>query len=162
METIQGIQLLTNTFKDQDWFCNVGTDEQNRYVVYTSSMSLKVLTSVPSDLEGKQVLVHFAPSKPKFNVIEPKTEYKIPLAMDNDFEAGVVVSVVNDSSFLLDELDRLEDVCDWDVLSDIFYEIIDREDAVTNLSSEFPKVRESLEKLYNEFGFTALHDEIDY
>jgi hypothetical protein len=62
---------------------------------------------------------------------------------------------------LQDELDRLEKICGTNTLSDIFFEIKDGKNAITNMSSRFPDVRKSMDKLYDTYGFDVLYEELE-
>lgn len=63
--------------------------------------------------------------------------------------------------FLQNSLEKLEKDCGSFVLQDIFYEIHDGKNAVTNNSTRYPEVRKKLEKLYREYGFDVIYDELD-
>lgn len=62
---------------------------------------------------------------------------------------------------LQNELERLEKVCGSFTLQDIFYEVQDGKNAVTNMSSRYPEVRQSLDKLFVEYGFDIIYEELD-
>jgi hypothetical protein len=62
---------------------------------------------------------------------------------------------------LTDEIDRLERICGSNILQDIFYEIQDGKNAVTNLSAKFPEVRTRMQKLYDKYGFDIIYEELD-
>lgn len=63
--------------------------------------------------------------------------------------------------YLQDELDKLERLCGSYTLNDIFYEIQDGKNAVTNMSARYPEVRTRLEKLYKMYGFDVIYEELD-
>jgi hypothetical protein len=62
---------------------------------------------------------------------------------------------------LTDELDRIERSCGSNVLQDIFYEVHDGTNAVTNLSARYPEVRQRVQKLYDKYGFDTIYEELD-
>lgn len=62
---------------------------------------------------------------------------------------------------LTDEIDRLEKLCGSNILQDIFYEIQDGKNAVTNLSARYPEVRQRMEKLHAKYGFDVIYEELD-
>lgn len=62
---------------------------------------------------------------------------------------------------LTDELDRLEKLCGSNVLQDVFYEVHDGENAVTNLSARYPEVRRRVQKIYDKYGFDVIYEELD-
>lgn len=91
---------------------------------------------------------------------------------------GVVCRVDNDSTtfsstkekgrqlelsvhVLTDELSRLEKSCGTNILGEIFFEIHDKCNAITNLSVKYPEVRFVLEKLYNQYGFDPIYKELE-
>jgi hypothetical protein len=180
MEVQEGIDILTHLFKDRDWFHSAGTDQYGRYVVYVKYMCQETLYDIPDKVGGKQVLSHFAASK--FSTREqytsqpsPKQEENIPIPLvkkvvDVTEEAELVEDGVEElpSSFLqfdlndlCKELDRLEKICGSNALQDIFYEVHDGKNAVTNLSNRYPDVRKSLEQLYQDYGFDVIYEELD-
>lgn len=64
------------------------------------------------------------------------------------------------------ELDRLEKICGSHTVQDIFYEVHDNNltngrDTVTNMSGRYPEVRKVLEKLYDQYGFDVIYEELD-
>jgi hypothetical protein len=67
----------------------------------------------------------------------------------------------NDIGELIDELSRLEKICGSNTLQDIFYEIHDGKNAVTNLSDRYPLIKGSLQSLYDEYGFDVIYEELD-
>lgn len=64
-------------------------------------------------------------------------------------------------SHLIAELDKLERQCGSNTLQDIFYEIHDGNNAVTEWSKRYPDVRKTLEKLYQQYGFDVIYEEMD-
>jgi hypothetical protein len=52
-------------------------------------------------------------------------------------------------------------MCGSNIMQDIFYEVHDKENAVTNLSAKFPDVRKSMEKLYAQYGFDLIYENMD-
>ena len=47
MEVKEAVESLTNLFKDQDWFAEVGTDIYNRPVVYIKYTCNETLNTIP-------------------------------------------------------------------------------------------------------------------
>lgn len=157
----QDIQELVSMFSSFDWFHSCGLDSQGRPVVYVKDMSLKILTSVPSKINDKQVLVHFAVSVTA-NADDFKSNNTLPSLTKPTFvenESSVEESL--DYSHLIKELDNLESHCDANTLLDIFFETHDGDNAITNFSSKFPEVRKVMEDLYNTYGFDVIFNELD-
>lgn len=181
MDFNEGVQFLTNLFKGKDWFHSVGKDQYGRYVVYTNYMCHETLHNVPDQVGGVQVLTHFAasmlatreqfvetPGPQPFSV--PEFLQKVEEAKAQGIDTGLLstmddetLEVFHDLSqrHLEDELDKLERICGSNCLQDIFYEIRDAHNAVTNHSTRFPEVRTRLEKLYNEYGFDVIYESLD-
>ena len=67
-----------------------------------------------------------------------------------------VVKEPLDIRVLIKELDRLERICGSNTMQDIFYEVHDQANAVTNSSSKFPEVRRRMESLYQKYGFDII------
>lgn len=167
MSIEEGMNQLSEMFKGKDWFYDIGTDQYGRLVVYVKYMCHENLHDVPDKAGGIQVLVHFAASK-----LASREQFvdngvpKRPYDTDIDTSAVVLDDVIDaeDEKSLLhlqNELDRLEKICGSNMLQDIFYEIQDGKNAVTNLSARFPEVRKGLEKLFQVYGFDVIYEELD-
>ena len=171
---------LHDKYKDRDWFHSVGTDQYGRYVVYVKYMNHETLHDIPDSDGGVQILVHFAASKLAtaeqfMNKPGQKSTYPdgTPCPYDREIDVSAVVvepsldEVVGSEEeeksirHLQTELDRLEKQCGSYTLNDIFYEIQDGKNAVTNMSARYPEVRTRLEKLYDQYGFDVIYEELD-
>jgi hypothetical protein len=176
MEIQEGIEVLTNMFKDRDWFHSVDVEQYGRIVVYVKYMCHDTLYDIPDKVANRQVLVHFAASKfatrEQFTSQKPEDNIPIPLVkpvVDVTDTAELIDEVEElPSSFLqfdvndlCKELDRLEKMCGSNALQDIFYEVHDGRNAVTNLSARYPEVRASLDRLYQDYGFDVIYEELD-
>lgn len=178
MEDDFGVEQLTNMFKGRDWFHSVGHDQYGRLVVYTNFMCNETLHDVPDRVAGKQVLVHFAASmlatREQFttssaNTLTPSGFMQTAReAQANGVDVGVgqifdelELEVELDVDDLCRELDRLEKKCGAHTLMEVFFEIHDGKNAVTNMSSRYPEVREGMEKLYNLYGFDPIYNELE-
>ena len=162
--------LLQEQFAGRDWFDSVGKDQYGRYVVYAKYMCHETLYDIPDRVNGVQVLCHFAASKSATR--EQYTSDKKPVVEDNEpFE--LIPDVTDEVEFieepnapldlreLIKELDRLERMSGSNIMQDIFYEVHDKANAVTNLSAKFPEVRERMEKLYAQYGFDLIYENMD-
>lgn len=175
------LEQLRQMFKDRDWFDDVGVEEYGRPVVYIKYMCQETLHDIPDTVGGRQVLSHFAASKkgdskkyvtdgnarvenipiPLVNKIETVKPEEVEL-VDEDGAVELPSSFLEyDLSGLCKEIDRLEKICGSNALQDIFYETHDGRNAVTNLSARYPEVRSSMEKLYSEYGFDVIYEELD-
>ena len=183
MDFNEGLNFLANLCKGKDWFAEVGTDQYGRFVVYVNFMCHETLHNIPDTVAGKQVLVHFIASKtatreqfvetpgPKPSIVsEFIQKAKEAQAQGIDVGVGQMLDELDVGSMnteelsmrhLEDELDRLEKMCGSNCLQDIFYEIRDGRNAVTNHSTRYPEVRTRLEKLYNEYGFDVIYESLD-
>lgn len=177
MDLNEGMEQLSKLFKGKDWFYDVGTDSFGRYVVYINFACHETLHDIPDYVGGRQVVVHFVGSKfatkDKY-VNDGNTRSKlIPYSKEIDVSAviladeptmdEVVGSDEEEKSLphLQKELDRLEKACGSYTLQDIFYEVQDGKNAVTNNSARYPEVRKSMEKLYDQYGFDVIYEELD-
>lgn len=172
MNINESMDLLSKMFKHNDWFFDIEIDKNNNLVMYTHWMNGEILKQVPSDIEGHQVFLHFSSAKlakrEDFVNIAP-----IPLvnikALDVTSDAEYLGQEVElsssnlelDLSDLIKNLDSLEKICGTNILQDIFYEIHDEPNNVTNLSAKFPEIRKSLENLYDRYGFDIIYEELD-
>jgi len=184
MDFNEGMDFLSNLCKGKDWFYDIGVDPYGRYVVYVNFMCHETLHNIPDMVAGKQVLVHFAASKtatreqfvdtpaPKFDLSPSEFIQKAKEAQAQGIDIGFgqifdelpegKMSVEELSLRVLeDELDSLEKICGSNCLQDIFYEIQDGRNAVTNHSLRYPEVRERLEKLYTKYGFDVIYESLD-
>ncbi len=156
METNENFSLLTNLCKNEDWFHSLAVDEFNRMIVYTKYMSLDVYNYVPDELNEQKILVHFAQS-----VLANKDRYKEEIGSPFSGESAPPVPVSVPVTELILELEKLEKICGSNILQDIFFEVHDGENAVTNLSDRYPEVRKPMDKLYTTYGFDAIYNELD-
>lgn len=182
---------LHDKYKDRDWFHSVGEDQYGRYVVYVKYMNHETLHDIPDYEAGTQVLVHFAASKlatkeqfmdrpqaPGATLKAPVSTYPdgTPCPYDREIDVSAVVVQKPESTldevvgseeeeksilYLQRELDKLEKLCGSYTLNDIFYEIQDGKNAVTNMSARYPEVRTRMEKLYSLYGFDVIYEELD-
>lgn len=161
---------LYNQYKGKDWFYDTGYDQFGRPVVYVNYECHETLHDLPDKFQNKQLLVHFAASvkaQASDFFVSPKTDNPhlfrsvlddldhITSSEDEERELELSVSV------LTDELDSLEKICGSNILGEIFYEVHDGHNAVTNLSAKFPNIRERMQKLYDKYGFDIIYEEID-
>lgn len=176
MDLNEGMEYLRNLYKDKEWYHSVGQDQYGRIVVYIHHTTHETLHDIPDRVANKQVLVHFAGSlflEPDKYVNRPKSSFLPPATgtlppPQEPHIVDVVGTMLGDNSteelsqrYLENELDRLERLCGSNTLQDIFYEIKDAQNAVTNLSARYPDVRKALEKLYNEYGFDVIYENLD-
>ena len=187
MEKEQVASYLTDMFRSKEWFDHVGFDQYNRVVVYVHKMDSSVVNLIPEFTEDhRRIMVHFASSvrTDKNDVVNrPQSLHGLPIhkSIGQTIDLPVALQAKGiDTGFasameeedrerileervqkLTDELDRLEKICGSNVLQDIFYEIHDKGNAVTNLSARYLEVRQRMEVLYNEYGFDIIYDELD-
>ena len=168
MDIQDGIKFLTKKYSSYDWYDSVGLDKYKRYVVYVTTMNLEVMQAVQQTLEGKQVLISYANSKPE-NLKKYTTEIDwnrpsfallLPVEVPSE-ELLLDEDSIIDVEELIIELDRLEKVCGSNGLQSIFYEVHDGKNAVTNLGSKYPEVKKDMQKLYDQYGFDIIYDELD-
>lgn len=161
--------VLHDSFVNEDWFHSVDLDKYGRLVVYVKYMCDATTHDIPRQVDGNNVLVHFATSKyikpelfahkgfkPKEKPAEEVSELN-----DEDVEFIEEPNTPLDLRELVSELDRLEKKCGSNIMQDIFYEVHDGANAVTNLSSKFPDVREGMDALYNQYGFDLIYENMD-
>lgn len=169
MDTNKAITQLTQLYSNKDWFSHVDTDHLKRYVIYVKYMSEETM-AIPDTYEGTRVTVAFAASDPKVLKAKYGTPKTLSEVRAELYPASVVVPKPeveketfeeSDVDDLIFELDRLERLCGSKALQDIFYEVHDGKNAVTNVSDKFPYVRSCMDKLYNNFGFDVIYEELD-
>jgi hypothetical protein len=167
MDLHEGMSQLSQKYKGKDWFNDIGTDNLGRCVVYINYTCHETLRDIPDQIAGKQVVVHFATSrdisKDKF-VTRPQAisiPLYVPLADMIKLPPEEDESEDKSLRHLTDELDRMEKICGTNTLGEIFFEIHDKSNAVTNLSARYPEVSRVMQKLYDDYGFDVLYEEIE-
>jgi hypothetical protein len=159
MEHFANLDQLVEAVQKYEWFLGTGLDEFGRFVVYVSRMDYNVLKEIPAKINNKQVLFHFFHPQHTYIKFEPNTIPQVEKKVE-----PVVTHVTQEEvniDDLISDLDDLEDICGSNVLQDIFYEVHDGKNAVTNWSSKFPEVRIALDKLYSTYGFDLIYEELD-
>jgi hypothetical protein len=164
---------LTNKLSKCTWFDSVALDKLNRLVVYVHTDGTEVMTTVPDYFEGQRVIVALATSKPGIRS-KYVTEHVFGTSFDlSTLKKHVALLKVDppqmeelkekelDINDLIAELDSLEKICGSNILQDIFYQVHDGKNAVTNLGSRFPDVYERMFLLYEDFGFDLIYNELD-
>lgn len=147
---------LSATLKNNSWFYDVDIDQSGRFVVYANQINSDIESQVPTKFNDRSVMLHFTASK---------------IAKRDDFVENInlyrqIISVpepepeldLTDLAFLTKELDRLERLEGTNIVRDIFFEIHDGQNAVTNLSTKFPDIKESVFRLYETFGFDVIYE----
>lgn len=180
MDLNEGMEHLRSLYKDKEWFHSVGQDQYGRIVVYIHHTTHETLHDIPDRIANKQVLVHFAGSlclnKDQY-INTPTSTFSIAdfkqavsEAQAKGFDTGLLSTMDDETNEVFEdlsqrrlenELTRLEKACGSNILQDIFYEIRDAHNAVTNLSARYPDVRETLEKLYDQYGFDVIYENLD-
>lgn len=157
----ENINSFSESLKQYPWFCNTDLDQFGRFVVYVDKMDLSFISSVPDKIDGKSILFHFTASR-----IANKDNYIIQ-GNNNFFTHYVPLEPVEeeiddpDLEFLISELNRLKEICGKNILDDLFFETHDNKNAITNHSIKFPAIRESMNRLYNDYGFDLIFEELD-
>jgi len=173
----EGLKELEILLDPYDWFYEV-VIEARRYVVYVTYMD-STQNVIPDFVQGHQVVVHFASSAPgakneyvnrpslslkQYSPFDREPDNLIRLS-ESDMEVLYATepprSIESSIKKLTDKLDRLEKEVGSNTLQDIFYEIHDGRNAVTNLGSRYPDVQASMKRLYDEYGFDTIYNELD-
>lgn len=154
------IRKLKEELSKKEWFDDIGYDKYGNIIVYIKYSCNETIYDIPDYIEGKHVLVHFAVSKPSVKckfITEIKTRSVIideQLSFE-EFESQI------DLLKLTNELDSLKNIYGSDVLETIFFEVHDGVNAITNISKIYPIVRESIDNLYNKYGFDVIYDQFN-
>ncbi len=161
-ESLTTVRELCN---GKEWFNDVVPGDHNRIIVCVNHMDNETHTLIPDFIDNHQVLVHYASfyriERDNFTENLSKTHTNVaPIMMATKPEFVDDVEAP-DLDILIQELEALEKICGSNILQDIFYEVHDGKNAVTNLSSKFPEVRSSLENLFDVFGFDVIYEELD-
>lgn len=170
MISTEGMNTLSDLCKGKDWFFDIGADNIGRYVVYVKYMNMETMTLIPGRVDGTQVLVHFAGSltAKREQFVNDGNAHKmyVPTPIQKPVEVDILDELSEDTEekstvYLQNELERLEKICGSFTLQDVFYEIHDGKNAVTNMSARYPEVRTGLERLFEQYGFDVIYEELD-
>lgn len=151
---MNNLNNLKNALKDKIWFYDTGIDEYDRPVVYVHLMNssiFKELSEVSKQFLETSPCIHYASS----SLLE-RSKYVNEINLIKNLPNSIYTL-----DFLFHELNKLKDVCGLNILSDIFYEVHDGQNAITNLSAKFPEVKDSLDKLYAEYGFDLIYNYLE-
>lgn len=145
------LESLKKSLESNDWFSGIEVDKFNRIVVYVNYLSRVILETVPDTHNGVHVLTHFASSK---KATRDSFVEKLQFFKDPEPEPELSLELLSR------ELDRLSDVCGWETLGELFLEVHDGDNAVTNFSSVFKSVSNDLSRLYNLYGYDVMANEL--
>lgn len=137
--------INTNELAKFDWFCDIGTDEFKRDVIYVHYMNIEIINYIQNKFGN--VLIHFSSSLLK------KDQYVILIDDIPDTDPDPYSSLMN-------EISDLQNTYNKNFLLDLFYEVHDGKNAVTNLSNIFPVPFQQMQKLYEIYGFDVLHEKL--
>lgn len=151
-----GISHLTELYSKFDWFDSVGFDKYGRYVVYTKIINQDIMSLVIQKYNNKQVLLAFDHAKPG-----TKNKYINVINLSKEDSDNIFTDEL-DLNKLINSLNRLKKACKISILENIFYEIHDGKNALTNLSKRYPSVRRELEELFNVYGFDLIYEYCEF
>lgn len=154
------INKLKEELSKKEWFDDIGYDKCGNIIVYIKYSCHETINDIPDYIDGTHILVHFAASKP---LIKCKfiTEIKArSVIVDEKLSFEEFESQI-DLLKLTNELDSLKNIYGTDVLESIFFEVHDGDNAITNISKDYPLVRESIDNLYNKYGFDVIYDQLN-
>lgn len=150
---MEQLQLLKNLFSNKDWFYDVGTDSFNRPVVYVKTMSSSIFSDIRNQYQDPNLLIYYS-SYAQCN----KERYVSVLSNSNSSSSS---EEELDMNYLIAETLYLKSLCKKQILQDIFFEVHDKENSVTNFSKDFPEVKSIVEELYNMYGYDLLYEKLE-
>lgn len=148
---------FVNILDQYDWFCDAELDDSGRFIVYVDKMDFEFIKNTPDKIDGHQILFHFAASQPSQSITF-KHKTLVSCSTNNLKQFVLEDEEYFDLDYLVKELARLQNICGSVILEGIFFEEHDGENAITNVSSRFPSVREDMHLLYNKYGFDLIYD----
>ena len=163
MNITEAALVLTNQFQGRDWFVNViAKDEKpQKLIVVTKWQNLEILKEIPNNIDEYRVLVHFhqpAVSSSMLNPTPKPVQVAEVVAVASSTESIPPLDL--DIKFLIQELDKLEQIYGENAVESIFYEEHDGKNCVTNLSDKFPDARKIIHELYSLYGFDIIYEEL--
>jgi len=162
MNIAEAALVLTNQFQGRDWFVNViAKDEKpQKLIVVTKWQNIEVLKDIPNNIGEYRVLVHFY--RPAISMLNstPKPAKVTEVVAVTASSTESIPPLDLDIKFLIQELDKLEQIYGENVVESIFYEEHDGKNCVTNLSDKFPDARKIIHELYSLYGFDIIYEEL--
>jgi hypothetical protein len=175
MELADAIHELHQKLFYYDWYAKrteINPILHHCIVAYVHRMIPEVYAVVPDMIGDWQVRVHFvasvASTADAFKV-DPKSFAVSPTAVftPEDIRQMKVLPVSEDP--VVEEVDldvhnecwKLAKICGWQNLEDLFFEVHDGNNAVTQVRESFPDAYEKLSMLYELVGFDVLSEELD-
>ncbi len=179
MELSEALSTLNQKMFYYDWYAKkvaVNTMLYNSIVVYAHRIDAAVYAAVPDKIGNWDVRVHFFAS---YNAnadtfkVAPKTLLEQFATKVGTVPTGMLaatsltppveeVTELTEEDFdVSEEVWQLSKQCGWDALEEIFYEIHDGPNAITERSKDFPGVAASIKELYDLVGFDVLAEEIE-
>lgn len=134
------LNLLKEQLSNFEWFNSLSTDIFGRFVVYVNKMNSEVFSNVPDVVDGKQTLCHFYPKS--YNSMAEN----IPYQLHQDQLVSSWCKLVEQSS--------------EQIVKDLFFEVHDGDDSITNFSQKYPDVFLKVKELYDLYGFDVIHNEM--
>lgn len=134
------ITKLLEKFSTQPWFHSIDEDQFGRIVIYTKYNNDKILSEVPYIWDDKQVLTHFA-------------------AYKEASQDRYITSLINPLVSIREEIEWCLAYCSADDIIDLLYEIHENEEP-SALGKKYPLIKKTVQKLYDEYGFDVILDEI--
>lgn len=163
---MQDLTSLKQNLQHHSWFKDLSTDKHNKIVVFVDQMSTEINSIIPETFNDTQVLVHFTqqPKEKYCNIFNSVNELKdiqpiklkkiVSISPEDISEPEVFLDI----NFLKIELAGLISKYNTNIVTNIFYEFHDLENAVTDLSSLYPDVRATIDELYNTYGFDIIYE----
>jgi hypothetical protein len=144
---------LKENLTKEIWFKDIKLNN-NKIFVYVSHLSEDILKTdkIPDFVESKQVLVHFDISNKKADTYIEK------LSTPGIKPEEVLEAHDEDIEELTSYLDEFKKDLSLNIVEDIFYEVHDDKNKLTNFGSKYPNVLEKMTYLYNKFGFNLIVD----
>lgn len=167
MDSSEVMLSLSKQLEKFEWFTGrmeINPILHHSIVVYVKYMNSEVYREVPDVVNGWAIRPWFVGYADCTHVISKPSTLEKMASEVGTLPTGMLAAGPPPFESGLDfhhEVWKLSKVCGRSKLEDIFYEIHDGEDAVTNQSANFPEIRTKLEALYDEFGFDVLFDEFD-
>ena len=152
---------LVKKIGTKEWFHSAEVEPKygRDLVVYAKNMSADVFKSVPDKMGKLDVKLHFSSNKEasldKFTV-QPVNSIPLYKCIVKEDEANE-----DDINNLITQIWSLKKTCGKESLINIFYELHDKNEAITNDSEDYPEVREKLGALYDKFGFDVMFEEVE-
>lgn len=144
MSLLAEIAKIKEIYDQFDWFESVNIKD-NKVFIYVNKMSGDIFEKIPDKFNGKPVKIHYQQSK-DCNSGNYLKHYTFE-SLDHDFK-------------LIEFVQKNTEIYGRRVMANMFYEIHDGENCLTNLKIKYPHLHTEMLIFYENYGYLSLVREL--